>query len=139
MHHPRLITALLTLAVVIGLAATYAPEGMVRFYGTDNLTNLVTGAAYMQTDSNTFWVGGVSSNPVKVGAAGVATTNDINTAVGSLASTTFVNNAVAPLADTNYVNNAVSGLTTNLGFLDLSTNGCTLYVTNGLIKGVTTP
>jgi hypothetical protein len=89
------------LAVVIGLAATYAPEGMVRFYGTDNLTNLVTGAAYMQTDSNTFWVGGVSSNPVKVGTIGVASTNDINAAVGSLASTTFVNAAVAPLAVTN--------------------------------------
>jgi hypothetical protein len=114
------------LAVVLGLAATYAPEGMVRFYGTDNLTNLVTGAAYMQTDSNTFWVGGVSSNPVKVGTAGVASTNDINT-------------AVAPLATTNYVNNAVSGLTTNLGFLDLSTNACTLIFTNGLLKGVTTP
>ena len=87
MRHPRLITALLTLAVVIGLAATYAPEGMVRFYGSDNLTNLVTGAAYMQTDSNTFWVGGVSSNPVKVGTIGVATTNDINTAVANRAVT----------------------------------------------------
>jgi hypothetical protein len=75
------------LAVVIGLAATYAPEGMVRFYGSDNLTNLVTGAAYMQTDSNTFWVGGVSSNPVKVGTIGVATTNDINTAVANRAVT----------------------------------------------------
>jgi hypothetical protein len=116
MRHPRLITALLTLAVVIGLAATYAPEGMVRFYGTDNLTNLVTGAAYMQTDSNTFWVGGVSSNPVKVGDAA------------------WSNNVTASIT-----NGLVSGLTTNLGFLDLSTNACTLYVTNGLIKGVTTP
>ncbi len=87
MRHPRLITALLTVAVVIGLAATYAPEGMVRFHGTDNLTNLVTGAVYMQTDSNTFWVGGVSSNPVKVGTAGVASTNDINTAVANRAVT----------------------------------------------------
>ena len=138
MQSTRRIALLLTLAV-LAIAATYYPGGLSRFYGTDNLTNLVTGAVYFQTDSNTFWVGGVSSNPVKVGAAGVATTNDINTAVGSLASTTFVNNAVAPLADTNYVNNAVSGLTTNLGFLDLSTNACTLYVTNGLIKGVTTP
>jgi 3'-phosphoadenosine 5'-phosphosulfate sulfotransferase (PAPS reductase)/FAD synthetase len=47
--------------------------------------------------------------------------------------------AVAPLATTNYVNNAVSGLTTNLGFIDLSTNACTLIFTNGLLKGVTTP
>jgi hypothetical protein len=126
------------LAVVIGLAATYAPEGMVRFYGTDNLTNLVTGAAYMQTDSNTFWVGGVSSNPVKVGDA--AWSNNVTASVtNGLATTGFVNNAVAPLADTNYVNSAVSGLTTNLGFLDLSTNACTLIFTNGLLKGVTTP
>ena len=137
MHHPRLITALLTLAVVIGLAATYAPEGMVRFYGTDNLTNLVTGAVYFQTDSNTLWVGG-SSNPVKVGDA--AWSNNVTASVtNGLATTGFVNAAVAPLADTNFVNSAVSGLTTNLGFLDLSTNACTLYVTNGLIKGVTTP
>jgi hypothetical protein len=112
MHSTRRITLLLTLAV-LAIAATYYPGGLGRFYGTDNLTNLVTGAVYFQTDSNTFWVGGVSSNPVKVGTIGVASTNDINT--------------------------AVSGLTTNLGFLDLSTNGCTLYVTNGLIKGVTTP
>ena len=125
MHSTRRITLLLTLAV-LAMAATYYPGGLGRFYGTDNLTNLVTGAVYFQTDSNTFWVGGVSSNPVKVGTIGVATTNDINTAVGSLASTTFVNNAV-------------SGLTTNLGLLDLSTNACTLIFTNGLLKGVTTP
>jgi hypothetical protein len=112
MHSTRRITLLLTLAV-LAIAATYYPGGLGRFYGTDNLTNLVTGAVYFQTDSNTFWVGGVSSNPVKVGTIGVASTNDINT--------------------------AVSGLTTNLGFLDLSTNACTLYVTNGLIKGVTSP
>jgi hypothetical protein len=87
MHRPRLLTVLFTLAVVIGLAATYAPEGMVRFHGTDNLTNLHTGAVYFQTDSNTFWVGGVTSNPVKVGTAGVASTNDINTAVANRAVT----------------------------------------------------
>jgi hypothetical protein len=109
MHSTRRITLLLTLAV-LAIAATYYPGGLGRFYGTDNLTNLVTGAVYFQTDSNTFWVGGVSSNPVKVGTIGVASTNDINT--------------------------AVSGLTTNLGFLDLSTNACTLIFTNGLLKGV---
>jgi hypothetical protein len=96
------------LAVVIGLAATYAPEGMVRFYGTDNLTNLVTGAVYFQTDSNTFWVGGVSSNPVKVG----------------------------DVAWSNLV--SATGVTTNLTLWDGSTN-VVLCITNGSIKGVTTP
>jgi len=140
MHHPRLLTVLFTLAVVIGLAATYAPEGMVRFYGDTSLTNfLAPGQVYFNTSNSTLWAGGSTSNPVQVGTIGVASTNDINTAVGSLASTTFVNSAVAPLADTNYVNNAVSGLTTNLGFLNLSTNAGTLIFTNGLLKGVTTP
>jgi hypothetical protein len=116
MHSTRRITLLLTLAV-LAIAATYYPGGLGRFYGTDNLTNLVTGAVYFQTDSNTFWVGGVSSNPVKVGTIGVATTNDINTAVGSLASTTFVNSAVAPLVATND-----SRVVTLTGGLILGTN-----------------
>ena len=116
MHHPRLITALLTLAVVIGLAATYAPEGMIRFYGGTTLTNLTTGAVYFNTSNSTFWAGGSTSNPVKVGDA--AWSNNVTASV---------------------TNGLVSGLTTNLGFLNLSTNACTLYVTNGLIKGVTTP
>jgi hypothetical protein len=138
MRHPRLITVLFTLAVVIGLAATYAPEGMVRFYGDTTLTNLVSGQVYFNTSNSTLWAGGVSSNPVKVGDA--AWSNSVTASVtNGLATTGFVNAAVAPLADTNFVNSAVSGLTTNLGFLDLSTNACTLYVTNGLIKGVTTP
>jgi hypothetical protein len=115
MQSTRRITLLLTLAV-LAIAATYYPGGLGRFYGTDNLTNLVTGAVYFQTDSNTFWVGGVSSNPVKVGDA--AWSNNVTASV---------------------TNGLVSGLTTNLGFLDLSTNACTLHVTNGLIKGVTTP
>jgi hypothetical protein len=138
MHHPRLLTVLFTLAVVIGLAATYAPEGMVRFFGDTTLTNLVSGQVYFNTSNSTLWAGGSTSNPVKVGDA--AWSNNVTASVtNGLATTGFVNNAVAPLADTNFVNSAVSGLTTNLGFLDLSTNACTLYVTNGLIKGVTTP
>jgi len=138
MQPTRILTVLLTLAVVLGLAATYAPEGMVRFYGDTTLTNLQPGAVYFNTSNSTFWAGGSTSNPVKVGDA--AWSNNVTASVtNGLATTGFVNSAVAPLADTNYVNNAVSGLTTNLGFLDLSTNACTLYVTNGLIKGVTTP
>jgi hypothetical protein len=100
MHRPRLLTVLFTLAVVIGLAATYAPEGMVRFHGTDNLTNLHTGAVYFQTDSNTFWVGGVTSNPVKVGDA--AWSNSVTASVtNGLPDTNFVNTAVSNRAVTN--------------------------------------
>jgi hypothetical protein len=97
------------LAVVLTLAATYAPEGMLRFYGDTTLTNLQTGAVYFNTSNSTFWAGGSTSNPVKVGDA----------------------------AWSNLV--SATGISTNLGFLDLSTNACTLYVTNGLIKGVTSP
>jgi hypothetical protein len=75
------------LAVVIGLAATYAPEGMIRFYGDTTLTNLTTGAVYFNTSNSTFWAGGSTSNPVQVGTAGVASTNDINTAVANRAVT----------------------------------------------------
>ena len=107
MRHPRLITALLTLAVVIGLAATYYPDGMLRFYGDTTLTNLVSGQLYFNTSNSTLWAGGSTSNPVKVGDA----------------------------AWSNLV--SATGISTNLGFLDLSTNACTLYVTNGLLKGVT--
>jgi hypothetical protein len=109
MQPTRLLTVLFTLAVVLGLAATYAPEGMLRFYGDTTLTNLQTGAVYFNTSNSTFWAGGSTSNPVKVGDA----------------------------AWSNLV--SATGISTNLGFLDLSTNACTLYVTNGLIKGVTTP
>ena len=57
---------------------------------------------------------GVSGGVTKViGKEGVATTNDINTAVGTL--------------------------TTNIVFLDGSTNASTLYVTNGTVRGVSTP
>jgi hypothetical protein len=107
MHHPRLLTVLFTLAVVIGLAATYAPEGMVRFYGDTTLTNLVSGQVYFNTSNSTLWAGGVSSNPVKVGDA--AWSNSVTASVtNGLASTNFVNSAVAPLADTNFVNTAVA-------------------------------
>ena len=116
MRHPRLITVLFTLAVVIGLAATYAPEGMVRFYGDTTLTNLVSGQVYFNTSNSTFWAGGSTSNPVKVGDA--AWSNNVTASV---------------------TNGLVSGLTTNLGFLDLSTNAFTLIFTNGLLKGVATP
>jgi hypothetical protein len=109
MQPTRLLTVLFTLAVVLGLAATYAPEGMLRFYGDTTLTNLQTGAVYFNTSNSTFWAGGSTSNPVKVGDA----------------------------AWSNLV--SATGISTNLGFLDLSTNACTLYVTNGLIKGVTSP
>ena len=108
MHHPRLITALLTLTVVIGLAATYAPEGMIRFYGDTTLTNLTTGAVYFNTSNSTFWAGGSTSNPVKVGDA----------------------------AWSNLV--SATGVTTNLTLWDGSTN-VVLCITNGSIKGVTTP
>ena len=108
MRHPRLITALLTLAVVIGLAATYAPEGMIRFYGDTTLTNLTTGAVYFNTSNSTFWAGGSTSNPVKVGDA----------------------------AWSNLV--SATGVTTNLTLWDGSTN-VVLCITNGSIKGVTTP
>jgi hypothetical protein len=86
MRRTRLIIPLLTLAVM-GVAATYYPGGLGRFYGDTTLTNLVTGAVYFNTASNTFWVGGSTSNPVKVGTIGVATTGDIASAVSSLVAT----------------------------------------------------
>jgi hypothetical protein len=109
MHRTRFIAGFLFAIALVAVAATYHPGGMLRFYGDTTLTNLLPGAVYYNTSNSTLWVGGVSSNPVKVGDA----------------------------AWTNLV--SASGLTTNIGFLDLSTNACTLYVTNGSVKGVSTP
>jgi hypothetical protein len=94
---------------IIGLAATYYQDGLARFYGDTTLTNLITGGVYYNTSNSTFWVGGISSNPVKVGDA----------------------------SWTNLI--SATGVTTNIGFLNLATNDSTLYITNGSIKGVSTP
>jgi len=107
MHRTRIITGFLLGISLIGVAATYYPGGMQRFYGTDNLTNLVTGAVYFQTASNTFWVGGVTSNPVKVGDA--AWSNNVTASVTNgllpaAATNGFVYGSVTNgLATTNYV------------------------------------
>jgi len=122
MHRTRLIIGLFLGLSAFALAATFAPSGLVRFYGDSTLTNLTTGAVYFNTSNSTFWVGGVTSNPVMVGTVGVASTNDINTAVAGYLPT-----------------NTVFGGTTNLSVLDLSTNSMTLYFTNGLFKGVSSP
>jgi hypothetical protein len=81
MRRTRLIIFAGILLVGIG-ATTYGP-GLGRFWGDATLTNLVTGAVYFNTSNETLWVGGSTSNPVKVGTSGVATTNDINAAVAN--------------------------------------------------------
>lgn len=43
------------------------------------------------------------------------------------------------VATTADVNNAVGTFTANIVFLDASTNASTLYVTNGTVRGVSTP
>jgi hypothetical protein len=108
MHNPRLIIGLFLGLSAFALAATFAPSGMVRFYGDSTLTNLTTGAVYFNTSNSTFWAGGSTSNPVKVGDA----------------------------AWSNLV--SATGVTTNLTLWDGSTN-VVLCITNGSIKGVTTP
>jgi hypothetical protein len=105
-----LIGSLVAIGSLLSLAVVNYSGVMQQLWGTSNITNAAPGQVYFNTDSNTFWCGNSSSNPVKVGTIGVASTNDINTAVGSLASTTFVNSAVAPLASTTFVNNAVASL-----------------------------
>jgi hypothetical protein len=134
-------TRLLTIGIITGigavlaLGATYYPGGMARFYGDTVLTILQPGAVYYNTASNWWQVGSMASNPVVVGKSGVATTNDINTAIAPLATTNFVNASVAGYLPTN----TVFGVTTNIGLLDLSTNGLTLYFTNGSLQGVSQP
>jgi hypothetical protein len=100
---------ILGVAIVAAIAGTTYDGGLGRFYGDTVLTNLLPGAVYYNTSNSTFWVGGVSSNPVKVGDA----------------------------AWSNLV--SATGVTTNIGFLNLATNASTLYITNGSIKGVSTP
>ena len=98
MRRTRLI--ILAGIVLIGVAATTYGPGLGRFWGTDTLTNLVTGTIYVNTSNETLWVGGSTSNPVMVGSA--AWSNNVTASVtNGLASTNFVNSAVAPLAVTN--------------------------------------
>jgi hypothetical protein len=113
MHNPRLLIGLFLGLSAFALAATFAPSGMVRFYGDSTLTNLTTGAVYFNTSNSTFWAGGSTSNPVKVGDA--AWSNSVTASI---------------------TNDLVTGLTTNLSLLDSTTNAVTLIYTNGLLKGV---
>ena len=102
MYRARLITGFLLGISLIGVAATYYPDGMLRFYGDSTLTNLTTGAVYFNTASNTLWMGSTSSVPVLVGSA--AWSNNVTASVtNGLPTTNFVNAAVAPLATTNQV------------------------------------
>jgi hypothetical protein len=115
-----------TIIVWLALCGIVCAEGLRNRFGIyTNGQTLATGRVAVGTNDNTFYVGNSTSNAVKVGDA--AWSNSVTASVTN------------GLATTGFVNSAVSGLTTNLGFLDLSTNACTLYVTNGLIKGVTTP
>jgi hypothetical protein len=82
-----LIGSLVAIGSLLSLAVVNYPGGMQNLWGTSNVTNLSSGQVYFNTDSNTFWVGGSASNPVKVGTIGVASTNDINTAVANRAVT----------------------------------------------------
>jgi hypothetical protein len=80
-----LIGSLVAIGSLLSLAVVNYTGGMQNLWGTTNITNAAPGQVYFNTDSNTFWVGSVSSNPVKVGTAGVASTNDINNAVANRA------------------------------------------------------
>lgn len=125
---------ILGVAIVAAIAGTTYDGGLGRFYGDTVLTNLQTGAVYFNTSNSTFWAGGSSSNPVKVGDA--SWSNNVTASVtNGLPDTNYVNNAVAGYLPTN----TVFGITTNLSVLDLSTNSLTLYFTNGLLKGATSP
>ena len=69
MHHARLIAGFLLGLSLIGTAATYAPDGLARFYGDTTLTNLWSGSVYFNTSNETFYVGNMSSNPVAIGSS----------------------------------------------------------------------
>ena len=112
--------------VTLLLAGIVRAEGLRNIVGIyTNGQSLATGRVAVGTNDSTFYVGNATSNAVKVGDA--AWSNNVTASVTN------------GLASTNYVDAAVSGVTSNIGFLDLSTNAATLYVTNGLIKGVSSP
>jgi len=147
------------LIVWLALCGIVCAEGLRNIVGIyTNGQTLATGRVAVSTNDNTFWVGNATSNAVKVGD--VAWSNNVSASVtNGLPDTNFVNNAVAgrvatndaaylAAASTGYVDNAVAGYlptntvfggTTNLSVLDIATNSMTLYFTNGLFKGASSP
>ncbi len=74
--------------VWLALCGVVCAEGLRNRFGIyTNGQTLATGRVAVSTNDNTFWVGNATSNAVKVGTAGVASTNDINTAVANRAVT----------------------------------------------------
>jgi hypothetical protein len=107
MHLNRIIIVWLALCGVV------CAEGLRNRFGVyTNGQTLATGRVAVSTNDNAFYIGNSTSNAVKVGAAGVATTGDVVAATG--------------------------GVTTNLTLWDGSTN-VVLCITNGLVKSVSTP
>ena len=95
MQHSRIIAGFLLGLSLIGVAATYAPDGLARFYGDTTLTNLWSGSVYFNTSNETFYVGNMSSNPVAIGSS-QAVSNSLG-----FASLTILSNAT--LVVTNQV------------------------------------
>jgi hypothetical protein len=98
----------------LALCGIVCAEGLRNRFGIyTNGQTLATGRVAVSTNPPVkFFVGNVSSQAVLVGSAEMATTGDVAAATG--------------------------GVTTNLTLWDGSTN-LVLCITNGLIKGVTTP
>ena len=95
--------------VWLALCGIVCAEGLRNRFGIyTNGQTLATGRVAVSTNDNTFWVGNVNSQAVKVG----------------------------DVAWSNLV--SATGVTTNLTLWDGSTN-VVLCITNGSIKGVTTP
>ena len=117
----------LTIAFLCFATASLHAEGLRNTVGVyTNGQTLATGRVAVSTNNLTFFVGSATSNAVKVGDS--SWTNTVTASVTN------------GLATTNYVNSAISGGTTNLSVLTvLPTTFSTLYFTNGLFKGVSTP
>lgn len=118
----------LIIAILFITTATLHAEGLRNIVGIySNGMSLATGRVAVSTNEPvSFYVGSKTSNAVLVGSS--AWSNNVAASVTN------------GLASTNFVNAAITGGTANISVLTaLPSVFSTLYFTNGIFKGLSTP
>ena len=99
----QLIIGIILGVTSIAIAATYFDRPMIAYWGDVPRTTLWPGQTYFNDSDSTLWVGGSTSNPVKVGDAswtnvttGVTTQLTLLDASTNAITLTFTNGVLQP-------------------------------------------